>query len=378
MYKYVNTFKYTAFLTVCSKIWIALLLVILIDFQVWAQSDCNKLGAWLWYIEISGFDTHQSLADSLKSLGVKRIYIKVADGRPNPAIWPELKDKNVVQAYASRGLEVWAWSYNYPGNEKEQAEALKTAAETGYQGFVVDVESEFDNKPQDLLRLFKEFSAQRDYVRTTIAGKDKFALYCTTWGNPGDHKYSFQDIDPYLDGYKPQTYIENWGGIYYTNAAYWIQYGTDEYKSLGATKPVHHIVSTEKGIITPEKIEEFFRISGPESSVWVVPGENTSFSLWDKTWKKINWRLNFCSSNMEDEILSDIPVMVYPNPGTTHVQLFSPIQILGGTVFNLLQRPVSTFSGNTLESVSLPAGVYIIAVQFENGKKSSVKWIISE
>ena len=50
-----------------------------------AQNDaCNKLGTWLWYIEITGFDTHEELADSLVALGVKRVFVKVADGQPNP------------------------------------------------------------------------------------------------------------------------------------------------------------------------------------------------------------------------------------------------------------------------------------------------------
>ena len=47
------------------------------------------------------------------------------------------------QAYQSRGLECWAWSYNYTNNPVEQAEALYIAAQTGYEGFIVDVEVEF-------------------------------------------------------------------------------------------------------------------------------------------------------------------------------------------------------------------------------------------
>lgn len=68
--------------------------------------DCNHLGAWLWFIEITGFDTHAEIADSLSNMGVKRIYVKVADGGINPAVWPELLDASVVADYKSRGLEV--------------------------------------------------------------------------------------------------------------------------------------------------------------------------------------------------------------------------------------------------------------------------------
>ena len=109
-----------------KKILLSLLFVL--PWVLSAQSpDCNKLGAWLWYIEITEFSTHTQIADTLASLGVKRIYVKVADGQPNPAIWPELNDSSLVNAYRSRGLEVWAWSYNYPGNSSAQAQALYLA-----------------------------------------------------------------------------------------------------------------------------------------------------------------------------------------------------------------------------------------------------------
>jgi len=52
----------------------------------------------MWYIEITGFDTHAELADSLSNMGIKRIYVKVADGSVNTDIWPELIDESVVEA----------------------------------------------------------------------------------------------------------------------------------------------------------------------------------------------------------------------------------------------------------------------------------------
>jgi hypothetical protein len=345
------------------------------NYTLWAQDDCNKLGAWLWYIEISGFGTHEKLADSLQMVGVKRIYVKVADGKPNPSVWPELLDREVVEAYRSRGLEVWAWSYNYPGNETDQAKALSLAAETGYEGFVVDVETEFDNKPQALLNLFQAFATERDKVRT-VPSKASFNLYITTWGNPGDHKFHFRDIDAYIDGYKPQTYIENWGGIYYTNSAYWIQYGTDEYRMLGATKPVHHIVSTEKGIITPEKINEFFNISGAESSVWVVPGDNTSFSLWDKTWKKINWRMNFCSSSVVESDRRPPSLSIFPNPGNGYCKLITSIPVKSTVVYDISGKIVAYFEGDEIDATRLSAGFYLVKATLQDGTISLGKWVV--
>lgn len=343
---------------------------------LFGQADCNKLGAWLWYIEISGFGTHEKLADSLRLAGVKRIYVKVADGRPNPAVWPELLDKAVVQAYASRGLEVWGWSYNYPGNEAEQATALRIAAETGYQGFVVDVESEFDNKPTALNTLFSAFQKERDRVRALGPATSDFKLYCTTWGNPTDHKFSIKDIDPFVDGHMPQTYVENWGGIYYTNMAYWIRYGTEEYRQLGATKPIHHIVSTEKGVITPEKINEFFTISGPESSIWVVPGTNTSFALWKSTWKKVNWRMNFCTSGTVNGEIDTQTMQVSPNPAHTQVQVHTPSPVKKGVLYNLQYQPLHAFTSNEVDVRDLPTGLYLVDVLTMDGSRFITKLLV--
>ncbi|MFM2392135.1 MAG: hypothetical protein RLZZ546_112, partial [Bacteroidota bacterium] len=37
--------------------------------------DCtNKLGAWIWYLRLTKFNSYENLADSLSSLGIKRIY----------------------------------------------------------------------------------------------------------------------------------------------------------------------------------------------------------------------------------------------------------------------------------------------------------------
>jgi hypothetical protein len=287
--------------------------LLLISFNSFTQ-DCNKLGAWLWYIEITGFNTHAALADTLSTLGVKRIYVKVADGKVNTALWPELTDKELVKAYKNKGLEVWAWSYNYPENESEQANALYLAASTGYQGYVIDVETEFDNKPQAAHALFSAFRTQKNAALSENLITTEFGLYCTTWGNPEDHFFPVADIDPFVDAFMPQTYVENWGNSYISNLAYWIEAGNDEFRRAGATKALHHIVSTEKDIISSEKINEFFEVSGPESSIWVIPGDNTRLSIWN-TWRQVRWDMNFCVSSVSPgEPPGNSGVQIYPNP----------------------------------------------------------------
>lgn len=272
----------------------SLIIFLSISTIVNAQSNpCNKLGVWLWFIEGTIFDSHEALADSLANLGVDRIYVKVADGSVNIGVWPEIADEQLVQTYLSAGLEVWSWSYNYPGNPIAQAEALTRAAQTGYQGHVVDVEMEFDGDSSQLADLFSAFqNAQSDAIANQWAGPN-FELRCTTWGNPIDHQYRIDVIDQYVDAHMPQTYVEVWGQSFIDNAAFWIQTGNEEYQSLGATKPIHHITTTQLGLMTADDIRTFMDASGNETSIWRVPGGGVPASIWD-TWKEVNWEKSFC------------------------------------------------------------------------------------
>jgi len=167
---------------------------------VYAQADCeNRLGAWIWYVELTGMDNHQNVADSLSSVGIKRVYTKVADGSVDSTWWPEIIDKELIDSYHQHEMEIWAWSYNYPENDIAQAEALYLAAKTGYDGYVVDVESQFDGKAEPLSSLFVAFhNAKLRAIDDGYITQD-FKIYCTTWGNPDDHNFRIDLIDPWVD-----------------------------------------------------------------------------------------------------------------------------------------------------------------------------------
>ncbi|QCK15143.1 S-layer homology domain-containing protein [Mangrovivirga cuniculi] len=255
-------------------------------------SGNNKLGMWLWYLEGTGYSSHSALASDLVDMGVSRIYVKVADGTN---IWKENKDQAVVNAYKNAGLEVWAWAYNYPGNEYSQANAVYYAAQAGFQGFVSDIEVEFDGKTSELHSLFGEFRKAINEANSDGYGNG-FKLYCTSWGNPKDHGMRVDIIDQYVDAHMPQTYLEVWGGSYMSNAKYWVDYGTNEYRSLGCKKPVHHIISTEYDQITSSQINDAIAASGAETSIWRIPGGGTSLSIWN-TLENVNWAADFGNQN---------------------------------------------------------------------------------
>ena len=334
-------------------------LILLLILPFFAQSqDCNKLGVWLWYIEITEFDTHQELADSIANMGIKRIYVKVADGSVNTDVWPELIDENVVQAYHNAGLEVWGWSYNYPNNSEAQAEALYIAAQTGYDGFVIDVEMEFDNKPNETGDLFEAFFNAREQAKTEGIIDEQFKIYCTTWGNPKDHQFPIDRIDPFVDGFMPQTYVEVWGTTYIENLTFWIDEGNREYEELGATKPIHHIAAMESGQMTGDQVNEFIEASGAETSVWRIPGGGTPLSIWND-WEDINWNFDFCNTTSTLDLKEEM-VSVFPNPASNDLFIRGVHEMRSITISSMDGKVYShiTYPNNNIDVSSIPNGIY--------------------
>ena len=129
------------------------------------------------------------------------------------------------------------------------------------------------------------------YNKRNSVAPSTWELRVTTWGNPTDHDMDIGLIDQYVDAHMPQTYLEVWGDTYMNDATYWVHYGDCEYIGLGATKPIHHIFSTEHGTITPDILKEAMMAGGSGSTLWRVPGEGTPLSIWED-WKSLDWNLN--------------------------------------------------------------------------------------
>ncbi len=332
--------------------------------------QCNKMGAWLWYLRMTRFKDHASLADSLASIGVKRIFIKVADGDIDLDKWPEILDDKIPAAYADRGIEAWAWSYNYPGNERQQALALYQAAKHGYKGYVVDIEAQYDGKPASASKLMNAFSnAKRKAEDENLVGINSFPIYCTTWGNPVAHHFPIATINQYVDAFMPQTYVENWGNEHLVTLEATIDIVNDEYRRLGCTKPIHHIVSTERGVITPEQVNRFISYAGEESSVWPIPGTNSSMLLWG-TWRNIDWDYDHCNTNRTDYVANlrpELKVHAYPKKNEIHVEEpIASLQILNsaGNMVSEILNPA-----NIIDIKHLVRGSYVISVITASGEK---------
>jgi len=292
--------------------------------QIVAQDDdsCSALGVWLWRFENTGQPSHTNLARTIAGIGGKRIYIKVADGGYNPESWPTLLDSVLVQDYIREGVSPWAWSYNYPGNVGNQAEALYLAARSGYEGFVVDIELEFNGESDRLDDLMKAFWAEKQRAIADGFADNDFKLYVTTWGNPVLHNYRIDIIDQYVDGFMPQTYIEEWAGDHLTLIENCIEESKLEYVSLGATKPLHNILSTAQQILNADEISHFIELSGREASLWRVPGGGVSQQVWDR-WRDVDWEMNFCESVSTNDLTVSNKILVYPNPVSNKLNIES-------------------------------------------------------
>ena len=152
---------------------------------------------------------------------------------------------------------------------------------------------------------FNAFSNAKNKLITDGFADENFKLYCTTWGNPKDHDFHIGIINPHVDGYLAQTYVEQWGPTFVDNLEYWIEEGDKEYKMMGATKPVHHILAIEKNSVPANRVDAFFEKAGSESSIWRIPGGGVSGETWN-TWSEVNWKMNFCETTLDSPIFSKI------------------------------------------------------------------------
>lgn len=283
------------------------------------NNTANKWGVWLFEFESVAqmATTHEQLAAKLKSMGVNRIYIKVADG--SLATWPTkngpafpLNDARVPAAYKAQGIEPYAWAYNYPhanpsgrSDATLQGNVLYAAAKSGYVGFVSDVEEEFNNATTERqVAVFRAFVSARQRAIADGFATSTFKLYESSFGRI-DFKtgIAFKEIDAYVDGHMPQTYTVFYGASAEADQVGQIAKITQLYKNVGVVKPIHHITSIERHFsastglheLTVPRLQTFLENAGNEASVWTLPasGDGTGeqdvpFSSW-KLLTGINW-----------------------------------------------------------------------------------------
>jgi hypothetical protein len=256
----------------------------------------RKWGAWIWTIDQHRkvASNHAEMAQHLAKMGVKRVYIKIADGNRGAVPGMDFPDDDpkVAAAYKARGIEPWAWAYNYPTTRfsaASQADFLYKAAKMGYRGFVADVEGEFERaaKPAaEVGALFSAFADARKRAQAEGLTSKGFGFYATTFGWISQHAAMNVGImDRYVDAHLPQTYTVFWGSNSMASPKSEIARITQQYRDAGATKPIHHIASIEYSVsggttrqLSAAQLQSFMDAAGNEASIWAVPRDTTAVS----------------------------------------------------------------------------------------------------
>ncbi|MEE2000322.1 C39 family peptidase [Alkalimonas sp. MEB108] len=297
----------------------------------------NKLGAWIWYIDQPGLvrNNHADMAAYLADLGVKRVFIKISDinyrWQSNKirfeedgvfcGEWQDACEPANLQYYKDAGIEPWAWTYNDIHSYDEQADMLYAAALVGYQGFVLDIEEEFNRKDEPLHELFQAYHLKLRQARAEGLVDNRFLLVATSWGNPQDQGMNIGIIDQYVDAHMPQTYVEKWGGNYLSDIAETIRQGDCEYQALGATKPIWHIVSHEDNILTAEQLDTFVQHAGPNASLWRIADASLAHAVENMNWQQLEYQPNNCAEhNLQLVERSSLPMVPYYHQLDNHYQ----------------------------------------------------------
>jgi hypothetical protein len=262
---------------------------------------------------------------------------------------------------------------------------LYLSAQTGYEEHVIDIEMEFDKDSLGIYNIAKAFYKAKTSAIAKGFASPNFQLSVTTWGNPKAHNYNIRALNPFVDSYMPQTYVEQWGATYMNKITYWINAGNTEYQKLGATKPIHHIVSNEAGKITTVQLDEFIAASGKETSIWRVPGVGVPLTRWDQI-KAVNWKKSFCAPAATDE-LENQTFTVFPNPFSNHFNIRLAEQWLNTTILlqindlsgrNILTQNIDYQENTSIQTPQLVDGMYICSIRLGDGTWIQQKIIAKE
>jgi Putative peptidoglycan binding domain/CHAP domain len=228
-------------------------------------------GAWIWNLGKLRTDYLQQLIKSK----VKRVYLKVFDGKSQPMFWKHQCSPEIVKRFKSAGIQVYGWGFHYGTSDvTAQISAVKQALDCGLDGYILDLESEVENQSThaNVERLLSEL---RPFVKTGTLGY-------TSFGHPGFHpNIPWKILDRYCDIALPQIYFEKFG-FAPTNEAE-VQACIDAHKKLNLIKPILPIWGSESDTKQPASAREIqsYLNRFPGSSIFLLPHVGESGVAWD-------------------------------------------------------------------------------------------------
>jgi hypothetical protein len=228
-------------------------------------------GVWIWVLS----DIRSDYLDQLQVRNVKRVYLKVFDGKSRSMFWSFQCSPEIIKQFKLRGIEVYGWGYHYgTANIKDQVDAVQAALNCGLDGYVLDVEAEVEDRSTHphVEALFQELKP------LILAG----SLGYTSFGYPELHPdVPWKILDQYCDLAFPQIYFEKFR-FGATNADE-VQACLQSHKNMGLTKPILPIWGSESDAVNPASRGElqFFLDSFPGSSIWRVPDMSEPGEAWN-------------------------------------------------------------------------------------------------
>lgn len=228
-------------------------------------------GVWIWRLAKVRHDYLSKLVERK----VKRVYLKVFDGKSNPMFWGSQCSPEIIREFKSREIEVYGWGYHYGTPDVDaQVLAVRQALDCGLDGYILDLESQVENPSThpDVERLLSEL---RLLVKPGTLGY-------TSFGHPEFHpNVPWKILDKYCALAFPQIYFENFS-FKPTNEEE-VQECLKAHKRMGLTKPILPIWSSETDATKPVSAGELQQYLNrfPGSSIWRIPHVGERGEAWN-------------------------------------------------------------------------------------------------
>lgn len=246
----------------------------------------NDLGVWLEGLGGTGYDTHADLAARLAPLGVKRVFLKVADGSADCEVWPDNCDPDVPAAWHAAGIQVWAWSVVRPRDADIQALALTLAADTGYDGYVVHLAPEWADQTAGFDAVFQAFKRELDESITADRVPDAWELRASIPADAAEAGWDLAALDGWVTAVHPR--LEEAEAA--ADPAGAVEAARCALRDGGLTVPLHPMVDTTGGSLGAAGLDALFAAAGREGSAWKVPAADDLGGTW-ATWEAADWNV---------------------------------------------------------------------------------------
>jgi hypothetical protein len=217
----------------------------------------------VWILRLSELRT--DYLDRLVERRAGRVYLKVFDGRTEPAFWSFQCTPEIVQQFKTRGIEVYGWGLHYGTSDVDaQVSAVRQALDCGLDGYVLDLESQVEDVGTHP-HVEAVLMALRPLVKPGTLGYSSFA-------HPGFHPdVPWRILDEHCDIALPQIYFELF--TFRPTNEEEVQACLESQKGAGLTKPMLPVWSSSPDAPQPASASELQSYLGrfPGSSIWRLP-----------------------------------------------------------------------------------------------------------